>query len=348
MDARGPERERVRHELDRGEFRRRRHAMRVEESGREPGRFGFEYRLRAGVLRHVGSPLVFGLHRGFGEIGDEARHRRVEAHDVEHAGVVRIRDRETGRGHAHHDELCGDAGPLAVGAQGFVRVDGARPRFVIRVDDERVDLEPVLEREEHRERAIRPLERKALRAFHQRTQPVRRLHSKVDETIREGEDANVVFRVHVRHRHRDRCRTRRESGHARHLAATHRARHVETHEHARAARLDVFESKVERILERVDDVCDRRPLRRAARAVARTIGFERSERRDRMNARLAQARAVVESRADDLRRLGHGREQAHARHGRQIAKHRRQRHRFEQRFPHRRFAQPFGRQRFAR
>ena len=49
---------------------------------------------------------------GAGEVAEDRRRRGVEAHHVEHAGVVRVRDREPVRRHPDHDQLGRDAARL--------------------------------------------------------------------------------------------------------------------------------------------------------------------------------------------------------------------------------------------
>ena len=59
------------------------------------------------------------------------RRRGIEAHDVEHSGVVRVRDAEPVRDHADDDQLRGDAGAVAVLAQRLGGVDLSRPTRVV-------------------------------------------------------------------------------------------------------------------------------------------------------------------------------------------------------------------------
>jgi hypothetical protein len=60
-----------------------------------------------------------------GEVGHERGGGRVEADNIEHAGVGGVGDAEAVGHHADHDELGVDASLLPVPAQGLSRVDFA-------------------------------------------------------------------------------------------------------------------------------------------------------------------------------------------------------------------------------
>src|ERR1700681_17532 len=83
---------------------------------------GLDYRSRIAAMsrapfrRHVSVPPKGPLSCATREVRDQRRCCGVEADHVEHAAVVRIRDREPVRRHADHDELRPDAHPLAVEA----------------------------------------------------------------------------------------------------------------------------------------------------------------------------------------------------------------------------------------
>jgi hypothetical protein len=84
-------------------------------------------------VRRGRSPAALSLP---GEVGDHGRCGRVEPDHIEHAAIVRIRDREAGRGHADHDPLRGDVGLAPVVRQRLRRVDTAELRLVVGVDHE--------------------------------------------------------------------------------------------------------------------------------------------------------------------------------------------------------------------
>ncbi len=135
-------------------------------------------------------------------------------------------------------------------------------------------------------------------------------------------------------RHRGRRIARREPGHARDVAAAHRARHVEREQHAAVGGRDVPERGVERRVERVDDRRHRSPRATAADTAAERVRAQRRQHRDRVHPRAAQALRVSELLDRAPRGVGSRRQQPDAGHRRQVAQQRRHRHVGEQRLPH--------------
>lgn len=105
-------------------------------------------------MRLAFRPLFAASDFAFGEFRHEPGCRAVESDDVQHARVLGIRDGEAGRGHSHDDQLSADAGGLPVLIQRLDGLDVAGPGLVVRKDDERIDLDLVLERPRHGKRGI--------------------------------------------------------------------------------------------------------------------------------------------------------------------------------------------------
>ena len=97
-----------------------------------------------------------------------------------------------------------------------------------------------------------------------------------------GEEADRLVPSLGRRRHegeRRRGVTRGQPRHAGDHAAGHRARHVEGEQEPLARRLDVLERRVERSVERVDELRHRRPRAPAADAATRRVRAERRQER---------------------------------------------------------------------
>lgn len=84
-----------------------------------------------------------------------------------------------------------------------------------------------------------------------------------------GKAADVVLQLGARGDHGQGCRCLdRRQRCAGHLAHGHRARHVDTQQGALEGRLDIGESRVEGLLQRLDDLRHHLPLQAAAQAMA--------------------------------------------------------------------------------
>ncbi len=153
------------------------------------------------LLASLNRPLVAD------KVRDHGGCRRVEANHVEHAAVVRVGEGEVVGGHAHNDCLCVTDELAAILTQRLRGMNLARPRFAVRVGDERRHVQFVFVSEDYRQGAVRRLERQVADALHHVVQAHARRDVQRNEPIRESHD--VVFllscRRHQRHRRAGLC-----------------------------------------------------------------------------------------------------------------------------------------------
>ena len=230
-------------------------------------------------------------------------------------------------------------------------MDVARPGLGVGVDHERVDLPLARLRVEHRQGAVRAAERQVGHRLDGVVEPLpwrdreRRqavgvtrpnLAAALLEAALAGEEADdLVLRLGRGRHQRERSRgvARGQSRHAGDPAGGHRARDVESEQQPLARRLDVAERRVERGVERVDDLAHRVPLATTADSAAGRVGAKRRQHGDRVHPRATDTLRVPELRNRLRRAVRARRNHAGARHRREVADQRRHRHLVEQRLP---------------
>ena len=89
-------------------------------------------------------------------------------------------------------------------------------------------------------------------------------------------------------RHCRRCIARRQPRNPGNVATAHRAGDIQSQKPALSGRLDIAEARVERTVERIDQLAHRFPGVLAAHAVPACIGLERRQNRNGMHPRLLQ------------------------------------------------------------
>ena len=216
-----------------------------------------------------------------GEVGDQLRRRRVEADDVEHARVGRVGDREAVRDHADHDQPRVDAGRLR-GSRGAPGPGGCRPprspsrcRSRTCRSPARAPARTASAARSRCRRTAGPTPSCTTSSSRCRgliasgvrpcsPQPHRPVVRDFQPRLPAKKPTDLVPRLGRRRDQRQRRRrvARRQARHAGDRAAGHRAGHVERQQQPLARRLDVAERRVERGVERVDDLAHRAPLAR--------------------------------------------------------------------------------------